>query len=89
MDNYERLTDEEKRKMVWESLVFLAGQRSKSLMRLSLLRRNKRIIVDEETKTLREARRIKGRILKEIDTNIKLLSNEDKANLGLNDRSDD
>ena len=81
--------DGEKRKMVWDSLLFLASQRSKSLMKLNLLRRNKNIIINEEEKTLKEARRIKNRILREVDVNIKLLSNEDKDNLGLNNKSDD
>lgn len=81
--------DQEKRKIVWDSLLFLASQRSKSLMKLNLLRKNKNIIINEEEKALKEARRIKSRILKEIDINIKLLSNEDRDNLGLNNKGDD
>ena len=78
--------DSEKRKLVWESLQFLASQRNKALMRLNLIRKNKRYIAKEEERELREARRLKSRILAEIDTNMKLFTNIDKTKFGLNDK---
>ena len=78
--------DSEKRKLVWESLQFLASQRNKALMRLNLIRKNKRYIAKEEERELREARRLKSRILDEIDTNMKLFTNIDKTKFRLNDK---
>lgn len=80
--------NEEKRQLVWDSLMFLVSQRTKSLMKLNLIRSNKKLLDGEENKELKEARRIKSRILREIDINIKLLNNEDRSKLNLDDKSD-
>lgn len=71
------------RQVVLDSLMFLAAQRSKSLMKLSLLRKNKKLVENEEYRTLKEARRIKDRMLKEIDINRKYLNKTDERELGL------
>lgn len=81
--------DNEKRELVLKSLQFLMSQRNKELFKLKFIRGNKRKIINEENKILRESRRIKNRIIVELESNINLFTDEEKNGLGLNDKSDE